>query len=112
MVYTKAVTETVESYNNSRHLYSNDTQLQTQMISKYLDVRCFNIEQRVIALHNDWRSSRRFQLNPDKTIWFGSKTNVRSWSCSTLLFDSARVMKSVKLLLTLEYDKSQNVVAS
>ena len=74
---TEDIKETIDRFIISHHLYGDDSQLLAHMkINAVMEHRrrlktCFE------SLR-DWCSSRRLQLNPDKTelIWFGSRANL------------------------------------
>ena len=65
----------------NHHLYADDTQLQNHMHLESIQANCWKMEQCVAAI-KDWCSSRRLQLNADKTevIWFGSRVNIKKLS--------------------------------
>ena len=62
----------------NHHLYADDTQLQNRMRLETIQANCRKMEQCVDAI-KAWCSSRRLQLNADKTevIWFGSRANIK-----------------------------------
>ena len=61
----------------NHHLYANDCQLLAHIKINAIMEHRRRLETCVESLR-DWCSSRRLQLNPDKTelIWFGSRTNL------------------------------------
>ena len=69
-----AYTEVIEDIiHMSHHLYADDTQMHAKTTIQSIGACCHDIETCIMAVQR-WCSSRRLQLNPDKTefIWFGS----------------------------------------
>ena len=77
IVYTKDVKETIDRFIINHHLYENDSQLLAYMKINAVTEHRRRLETCVESLR-DWCSSRRLQLNPDKTelIWFGFRANL------------------------------------
>ena len=71
-------TDITDVFSVDHHLYADDTQLQKHMRVCEIQANCQNLAQCVVAV-GEWCSSRRLQLNTDKTeqIWFGSRTNIK-----------------------------------
>ena len=72
--YTEDLEDAISSFTFNHHMYTDDTQLFAHMSLEA--VQCVrSVLERCILVIQDWCSSRRLQLNPDKTevIWFGSK---------------------------------------
>ena len=69
--------DTISSFTFNHHMYADDTQLLAHMSLKDVQYVRSVLERCILAIQ-DWCSSRRLQLNPDKTevIWFGSKNNL------------------------------------
>ena len=75
--YTKDLEDTISSFTFNHHMYADDMQLLAHMSLQ--DVQYVrSVLKRCILAIQDWCSSRRLQLNLDKTevIWFGSKNNL------------------------------------
>ena len=66
VVYTEDIVETVDKFAVNNHLYADDSQLLTHMRLETVAERRRRLELWVEYL-GDWCSSRRLQLNPDKT---------------------------------------------
>ena len=72
IAYTEDLEDTISSFTFNHNMYVNDTQSLAHMSLK--DVQYVrSVLKRCILAIQDWCSSRRLQLNPDKTeaIWFG-----------------------------------------
>ena len=78
IAYTEDSTDTIDVFSVDHHLYADDTQLQKHMRVCEIQANRQNLAQCVVAV-GEWYSSRRLQLNPDKTviIWFSSRTNIK-----------------------------------
>ena len=76
--YTEDLQEVVTSFSVKYHLYADDTQLLARTILRDLDTCRHEMEICVSTIH-EWCSSRRLQLNSNKTelIWFGSSTMLK-----------------------------------
>ena len=82
VAYTEdIVVETIEVFMVKHHLYADDTQLQNHMRLAAIKANCRKMEQGGAAI-NDWCSSRRLQMNADKTdvMWFGFRVNMKKIS--------------------------------
>ena len=66
VAYTEDIVETIETFMVNHHLYADDTQLQNHMRREAIQANCLKMEQCVAAI-KVWCSSRRLQLNADKT---------------------------------------------
>ena len=75
--YTEDFEDTTSSFTFNHHMYADDMQLLAHMSLKDVQYVRSVLERCIFAIQ-DWCSSRRPQLNPDKTevIWFVSKTNL------------------------------------
>ena len=76
-MYTEDIKETIDRFIINHHLYANDSQLLAHMKINAVMERRRRLETCVESLR-DWCSSRRLQLNPEKTelIWFGFRANL------------------------------------
>ena len=76
-MYTKDIKETIDRFIINYHLYAKDSQLLAHMKLNAVMEHRRRLETCVESLQ-DWCSSRRLQLNPEKTelIWFGSRANL------------------------------------
>ena len=76
-MYTKDIKETIDRFIINHHLYANDFQLRAHMKINAVTEHHRRLETCVQSLR-DWCSSRRLQLNPNKTelIWLGSRANL------------------------------------
>ena len=74
---TEDIKETVDQFIINHHLYVDDSQLVAHMKINAVMEHRRRLETCVESLR-DWCSTRRLQLNPDKTklIWFGSRANL------------------------------------
>ena len=74
VAYTEDIVETIDRFAVNNHLYADDSQLLTHMHLEAAAEHRHRLELCVEQLR-DWCSSRRLQLNPNKTklIWFGSR---------------------------------------
>ena len=77
IAYTEDLEDTISSFTFSHHMSADETQLLAHMSLKDVQYVRSVLERCILAIQ-DWCSSRRLQLNPDKTeaIWFGSKNNL------------------------------------
>ena len=74
VLYTADVARIVESFGLKVHLYADDTQIYgSSSVSRSVELS--ELLLLVIDRVNDWMSSNRLRLNPDKTefIWFGTR---------------------------------------
>ena len=71
IAYTEDLEDTINSFTFNHHMYTNDTQLLAHTSLKDVQYVRLGLETCILAIQ-DWCSSRRLQLNPDKTevIWF------------------------------------------
>ena len=78
IMYTEDIKETIDRFIINHHLYADDSQLLPHMKINALTEHRRRRETCVDESLRDWCSSRRLQLNPDKTelIWFGSRANL------------------------------------
>ena len=77
IMYIEDIKETIDRFIINHHLYAADSQLLAHMkINSVMEHRR-RLETFVESLW-DWCSSRRLQLNQEKTelIWFGSRANL------------------------------------
>ena len=77
ITYTEDVEDLIQTFSVKDHIYADDTQLLAYMrLTEVLRYRR-NIE-RCVGQIQDWCTSKRLELNPDKTerIWLGSKANL------------------------------------
>ena len=108
VLYTADVARIVESFGLKVHLYADDTQIYgSSSVSRSVELSKLLLL--VIDRVNDWMSSNRLRLNPDKTefIWFGTRhqlSNLNPRSISVIpsstsvrdlgvLFDSELIME-------------------
>ena len=72
IAYTEDLEDTISSFTFNHHMYADDMQLLAHMTLKDVQYVRSVLERCILAIQN-WCSSRRLQLNPDKTevIWFG-----------------------------------------
>ena len=77
VAYTEDIVETIDRFAVNHHLYADDSQLLTDMHLEAVAEHRHRLKLYVEQLR-DWFSSRRLQLNPNKTelIWFGSRANL------------------------------------
>ena len=77
-MYTEDIAETIAAFSLNHHLYADDRQLQKNLRIVDINTTRVNLELCVAAL-KDWCSSKRLQLNADKTepIWFDSRSNLK-----------------------------------
>ena len=77
IMYTEDIEETIDRFIVNHHLYADDSQLLAHMKINAVKEHRRRLETCVESLR-DWCSSRRLQLNPDKTelIRFGSRANL------------------------------------
>ena len=78
-LYTEDIAETTAAFSLNHHLYADDGQLQKNL--RIVDINTARLNLKLcIAAIKDWCSSRRLQLNADKTelIWFGSRSNLKN----------------------------------
>ena len=70
--FTEDLEYTISSFTFSHQMYADDTQLLVDMSLKDVQYVRSVLERCILAIQ-DWCSSRRLQLNPNKTevIWFG-----------------------------------------
>ena len=75
--YTEDIVETINKLDINDHLFADDSQLLDHMRLGAVMEHRKRLET-CIENMKDWCSSRRLQLNPDKTelIWFGSRANL------------------------------------
>ena len=66
VVYTEDIVETIKAFMVNHHLYADDTQLQNHLRLEAIQANCRKMKQCVAAI-KDWCSSRRLQLNAEKT---------------------------------------------
>ena len=64
--YTEDVEDTISSFTFNHHIYADDTQLLAHMSLKDVQYVRSALERCILAIQ-DWCSSTRLQLNPDKT---------------------------------------------
>ena len=101
--YTEDIVETIEAFMVNHHLYADDTQLQNHMLCEAIQANCRKMEQCVTAIKY-WCSSRRLQLNADKTevIWFSFRANIKKISqMDTNLHLGSTVVEQVTLVQNL-----------
>ena len=72
------IAETIAAFSLNHHLYADYTQLQKNLHIVDIKTTRVNLVLYVAAI-KDWCSSRRLQLNADKTklIWFASRSNLK-----------------------------------
>ena len=72
IAYTEDLEDTISSFTFNHHMYADDMQLLAHTSLKDLQYVKSVLERCILAIQ-DWCSSRRLQLNLDKTevIWFG-----------------------------------------
>ena len=77
IAYTEDLEDTINIFTFNHHMYADDTQLLAHMSLKDVQYVRSVLERCILAIQV-WCSSRRLQLNLDKTevIWFGSKNNL------------------------------------
>ena len=77
IAYTEDLEDTISRITFNHHMYADDTQLLAHMSLKGVQYVRSVLERCILAIQ-DWCSSRRLQLNLDKTvvIWVGSKNNL------------------------------------
>ena len=77
-MYTEDIAETIAAFLLNHHLYADDMQLQKNLSIVDINTTRVNLELCVAAI-KDWFSSRRLQLNANKTelIRFGSRSNLK-----------------------------------
>ena len=95
--YTEDLQEVVTSFEIGYHLYADDSQLLDKTTLQDLDACRLRIERCVESVH-EWCSSRRLQLNSDKTelIWFGKRR------CS----QNSRALRRVSVLVAWRSNRS------
>ena len=73
IAYTEDLEKTISSFTFNHHVFADDMQLLAHMSLNDVQYVRSGLERCILAIQN-WCSSRRLQLNPDKTevIWFGS----------------------------------------
>ena len=77
IMYTENIKKTIDRFIINHHLWADDSQLLAHMQINAVTEHCPRLGKCVESLQ-DWCSSWRLQLNPDKTelIWFGSRVNL------------------------------------
>jgi len=106
--YTEDLAELIHSHHLSYHLYADDTQVIASTRMTHAELTVDRLQQCTDEIHR-WCSSRRLQMNPQKTefIWFGSRTNLQNlttlWNLTALPGTSS---------LTVTHDVVQSVNAT
>ena len=93
VAYTEDIVETIEAFMVNHHLYADDTQLQNHMRLKDIQANCRKMEQ-CVSVMKDCCSSRRLQLNADKTevMWIGSRANIKKLSQMDTKFNHGSIV--------------------
>lgn len=76
--YTEDLADLIHNYHLSYHLYADDTQVIASSAMSDVESTVDRLQQCVAEIHR-WCSSKRLQMNPQKTefIWFGSRANLQ-----------------------------------
>jgi hypothetical protein len=90
--FTAYVEDIEDIIHMSHHLYADDTQMLAKTTIQSIGACCHDIETCIMAVQR-WCSSRRLQLNPDKTefIWFGSAKQLRHLQAANTSISAAGV---------------------
>ena len=85
IAYTEDVEDLIQTLSVEDHIYADDTQLLAHM--QFTEVLRYrrNLE-RCVGQIQDWCTSKRLQLNPDKTeiLWFESKADLAKFKADKL----------------------------
>ena len=117
VAYTEDIVETIDKFAVNHHMYADDSQLFTHMRLETVAEHSRRLELCVEHL-GEWCSSRRSQLNPDKTelMWFRSRSNLiklsqldTSLNLCSVVIEPVHSVRDFGVILDGELSMSQHI---